>query len=289
MRKYIIGVSGGPDSMALLEKYKKKIVAVCHVNYHDREDTDNDEQIVKDYCKKNNLILYIFDTKKDDISFYVDKNPQTFYRKIRYDFFLKIAKELNIKKCLIAHNKDDLLETAYMVLEQNKKNLYLGLKRISKYKDLILIRPLLKYTKRKLYDFCIKKEIHFATDYTNFDDIYHRNIVRKILKEYNKKQIFSFYWKIKFFNFKNCYLRNKISFIFKRWSKKNFNIDYLNKQKYQLKVYLFYNFLLINGIEKINSNKINHCLDFICKKSNKHYRLSPNKNLYIEKKLLKIK
>lgn len=47
-QKYLIAVSGGPDSMALLNKKKNLIKAVCHVNYHDREDTDNDERIVRD-------------------------------------------------------------------------------------------------------------------------------------------------------------------------------------------------------------------------------------------------
>ena len=52
-KKYLIAVSGGPDSMALMNSYKKQIYGVCHVNYHYRDSSNRDEEIVKRYCKNN--------------------------------------------------------------------------------------------------------------------------------------------------------------------------------------------------------------------------------------------
>ena len=193
-KKYIIAVSGGPDSMALLNKKKKLVKAVCHVNYHDREDTDNDERIVKAYCNKYNIPLYIIDTQKNNIDDYLNiKNPQTYYRKIRYDFFVNIANKLGVKKCLIGHHKDDVLESAFMQIEKNKKNLYLGIRKKSYYQSLLLVRPVLNKTKKELENYCKKMQIDYATDYSNFSDIYERNVVRKKLANYSKKELNKFY------------------------------------------------------------------------------------------------
>lgn len=49
---YILGVSGGCDSMALLDMMNQAgyQIIVCHVNYHLREDSDLDQQTVEAYC-----------------------------------------------------------------------------------------------------------------------------------------------------------------------------------------------------------------------------------------------
>ena len=58
-KKYVIGVSGGPDSMALLDLvYKAGFnVVVCMVNYHKRVDSTLDYEVVKDYCDSHNIPL----------------------------------------------------------------------------------------------------------------------------------------------------------------------------------------------------------------------------------------
>ena len=56
----VIGVSGGPDSMALLDitKNSKLYIEVAHVNYHKRDSAKNDELLVRRYCKKNTKNLF---------------------------------------------------------------------------------------------------------------------------------------------------------------------------------------------------------------------------------------
>ena len=53
--KFLIGVSGGPDSMYLLWHLKNLNVIVAHVNYHKRIDSDNDQKIVEEFCKTYKL------------------------------------------------------------------------------------------------------------------------------------------------------------------------------------------------------------------------------------------
>lgn len=276
LKKYIAAVSGGPDSMALLNKKRFFIKAVCHVNYHDREDTDNDEIILRSYCQKHNIPIYVFDTRKDDISKYQKfANPQTYYREIRYDFFEEIAKRLNIKKCLIGHNKDDFLESAYMTISKSKKNLFLGIRRKSKYRDIVLIRPLLRKRKKDLERYCIKKHISFAVDYSNFSDIYLRNTIRKKIATFSNKEVKQLYLKAKVNNYLNFFLIRKIERKFLEWKKKKFSIIYFIRMPKQMQTYLIYNFL--NSFNVVpNENKITQVCDFLNKNQKnglKHFRL----------------
>jgi tRNA(Ile)-lysidine synthase len=69
----IFAVSGGPDSMYMLDLFHKtypemKIIA-AHVNYHFREDSDLDEKIVRDYCRKEHIK---FRSRKIDPKVYDD-------------------------------------------------------------------------------------------------------------------------------------------------------------------------------------------------------------------------
>ena len=87
---YIVGVSGGCDSMALLDAmYNKGIkVVVCHVNYHLRDDSDLDQETVSNYCSKYQIPLYVREINKEE---YGKDNFQSQARKLRYEFYYQIA------------------------------------------------------------------------------------------------------------------------------------------------------------------------------------------------------
>ena len=87
-KKYIAAVSGGPDSMAMLNMFKHKIKTVAFVNYKKRIESDYEEQIVKEFCEENNIIFFAYtvDWKKENEKI---NNFQAHARKIRYDFFAK--------------------------------------------------------------------------------------------------------------------------------------------------------------------------------------------------------
>ena len=60
-KRYLVGVSGGVDSMALLDMLVKKgyQVRVVHYNYHLRNDSDLDEKLVFSYCQKHQIPFYV--------------------------------------------------------------------------------------------------------------------------------------------------------------------------------------------------------------------------------------
>lgn len=183
MRKFLAAVSGGPDSMALLDKYKKQIVAVCHVNYNIRQTAKRDYLIVKRYCLKNKIKLFIKDVNKETYSQYHSNNFENVARQIRYEFFLEVSKKTKINTILIGHNLDDFVETAYMQFKRKSKSLYYGIKKKSNYKELKIERPLLHIRKKSLEQYCIDNSVSFGIDETNLSDEHERNKVRKIISK----------------------------------------------------------------------------------------------------------
>ncbi|GHU31987.1 hypothetical protein FACS1894166_04450 [Bacilli bacterium] len=179
--KYLAAVSGGPDSMALLNMYRKQIKMVCHVNYHRRPTANRDANIVKNYCKAHKIPCSVLNVtsamykKYDNLS----HNFQTMARLIRYDFFKTISKKTKISTILIAHNKDDFLETALMQKEKESAALFYGINELAQFGGLKVYRPLLSIRKPDLKAFCDIMEIPYGIDETNENDKYARNKIRK--------------------------------------------------------------------------------------------------------------
>lgn len=174
---YLVAVSGGPDSMFLLDNLLKsgfKIV-VCHVNYQKRLSANVDQEILEEYCVKNNLTLEIKKVKKEE---YNKTNFQDQARIIRYNFFNEIAHKYQIYNLVIAHHVYDLLET-YLIQKQRRAIVsYYGLKYKTTYKSLSVYRPMLELKKEDILDYLTLCRIKYGFDETNDLDIYERNKIR---------------------------------------------------------------------------------------------------------------
>ncbi|ABC01528.1 tRNA lysidine(34) synthetase TilS [Mycoplasma capricolum] len=184
-KKYLLAISGGPDSVFLLCNIVKiidsKNLVVCHVNYNFRSDSINDQKIVINLCKKFDLKLEILNINKDYSL--LKENFESWARFQRYDFFNKIAKKYQIYNLLVAHNFNDLIETYLLQLQRNNLVDYYGLKTVSHYKDLVVYRPLLDIKKSEILDYLKTNQISYAIDSTNTDIKYQRNKIRSIIDE----------------------------------------------------------------------------------------------------------
>ncbi|CAH1755782.1 23655_t:CDS:2 [Entrophospora sp. SA101] len=124
---WIAGISGGPDSMFLLDKLRQENykIIVAHVNYKRRVDSDFDEELVKQYCQKFSLPLEVYQVPNSEYNYV--SNFQDKARRIRYNYFQKIADKYQTKYIVVAHHLDDHLET-YLLQAQRKSLLeYWGL------------------------------------------------------------------------------------------------------------------------------------------------------------------
>lgn len=183
---YVVGVSGGPDSMALLDllRLAKYHVVVAHVNYHVRSDSDLDTALVKDYCEKYQLPLEV-----KEIFSYQAGNFEAQARKLRYDFYLTIGKKYNAKGVLLAHHRDDFLETVLMQQGRGMNDVPLGIATTSDYQGLKVIRPLMAYDKAQLVSYCDQNQVPYRIDSTNLESDYTRNYYRnEVLKYYSPTQ-----------------------------------------------------------------------------------------------------
>lgn len=185
-KKYIVGVSGGPDSMALLDmlRIKSYSIIACLVNYHKRSDSSLDYEVVHDYCIKHNIPLAY-----KEIFHYEKGNFQAQAREMRYDFYKEVAKLHNGDAVLLAHHFDDYLETVMMQKERKQEDGFWGILEMSKYEDLDVVRPLLNCRKIQLETYCQENSVDYRIDSSNLESDYRRNYFRnEVLKNYDENQ-----------------------------------------------------------------------------------------------------
>lgn len=191
--KIVVGVSGGPDSMCLLDILIKVCqnspsplaIVVAHVNHMIREEANEEEDFVKTFCEKNNIEFY---SKRIDVKKIANTNKigtEEAGRQVRYAFFEEVLKKTNSNKIAIAHNKNDKVETIIMnIFRGTGIN---GLKGIE-VKRGKYIRPLIECERNEIEDYCKKQNLNPRIDKSNFDNIYTRNKIRNIVIPYIKKE-----------------------------------------------------------------------------------------------------
>ena len=171
---YIIGVSGGPDSMALLDMaYNSGLkLVVAHVNYQKRPTAERDMNIVFDYCLNRNIIFEYRLVKQHQGNF------QKWARDQRYEFFQSLAHQYQAMGVLLAHHQDDLIETYLLQKQRKQVPLYWGINDQTVIDDLTIIRPLLDKSKSELIEYCMVNGIQYGDDESNASDTYTRNRIR---------------------------------------------------------------------------------------------------------------
>lgn len=184
---WVVAVSGGADSMALLDMaYQKQIpIVVAHVNYQKRETALRDMQGVQAYCEARNISCFVHCVEHYE----KNVNFQAQARDIRYLFFAKVIAQTQAKGVLVAHHKDDVLETYLLQKERGSIPAYYGIKEEGMVHHILVKRPLLAYTKEALVTYCEKQGIDYFQDESNLEDAYARNAIRHyVLAKYTKMQ-----------------------------------------------------------------------------------------------------
>ncbi len=190
--KVIVAVSGGPDSMALLNaliNLKEKLgcsLYVAHVNHMIREVADSETEYVQEFCKSRGIECFV--KKVDVISLANEKKIGTEEagRNVRYEFFDEIFNKINADKIAIAHNANDNAETVLMnVLRGSGIS---GLKGIEPIRDNKFIRPLIEIERADIEKYCEEKTLNPKFDESNKDNTYTRNKIRNVLIPFLKEE-----------------------------------------------------------------------------------------------------
>ena len=187
--RLLLAVSGGGDSMAMLDLLYKEgyHCEVAHVNFHLRgKDSDNDESVVRTVCQQRGLKLY---TKSIDTTRYAQENKLSIEmaaREIRYDFFNCLMEEHQLECVVVAHHRNDVVETFFINLMCGT-----GLRGLSGIapKNGRVVRPLLSFSHQELVTYLEDHNLDYCTDKTNFDTTILRNELRhQVIPDFESKK-----------------------------------------------------------------------------------------------------
>ena len=191
-KKFVVAVSGGPDSLALaaLSKaytycYKSKFYYVL-INHNIRRNSLQEAKKVKNLLKKKQINLKIISNKKK-----IEKNIQGEARNIRYELLSNFCLKNNIRSLITAHNLEDQVETFLIRLSRGS-----GLRGLSAMRPkskisskIDLYRPLLDTKKEFLIKISKKTFGNFIKDPSNKNLKYLRTKVRSLKKPLEKSGV----------------------------------------------------------------------------------------------------
>lgn len=275
----VVGVSAGPDSMCLLDIIKKKTnkIVVCHINHNVRKESIIEENYLKEYCTKHNLIF-----ESMTIENYNENNFENEARKKRYAFYEKILKKYKSNYLFLAHHGDDLIETILMkIVRGSNIEGYAGIKKRSVLKNYEIIRPLIDYTKEEIIEYNNSHNITYFIDSSNKDQLYTRNRFREkilpLLKEEDKNIHKKFIKYSETLQEYDNYIKNTIKENINKIFKENiiFTNELKKLDKFIQKNMLYY---ILNNIysNKDNIVKEKHIIDILKLIENKRPNITIN-------------
>lgn len=186
----VVGVSSGPDSMALLHILNSlKIelgykVIVAHVNHNVRKESNEEALFLQDYCDNLDIPFEYMKIEK-----YSDDNFHNEARNIRYSFYRDLINKYHANYLMTGHHGDDLMETILMrIVRGSTIKGYSGFSSCIKMKGYTIIRPLIFVTKDEIEEFNKLNNIPYRIDKSNYKDKYTRNRYRMNILPFLKKE-----------------------------------------------------------------------------------------------------
>ena len=191
-KKYLVAVSGGPDSLALVALtkaysfYNNSNFHYALIDHNIRKNSNEEAKKVRNLLKKRKIDLKIFTNKKKII-----KNIQAEARHTRYEILVNYCKKNNINILMTGHNLEDQIETFFIRLSRGS-----GLKGLSAMKPLTkidrkvkLFRPLLDVKKKNLVKISKKTFGKYFKDPSNSNEKYLRTKIRGLKKPLEKSGV----------------------------------------------------------------------------------------------------
>ena len=195
-KKLLIAISGGVDSVVLthLLHQLKFDISLAHCNFQLRsEESDKDEEFVKNLGKKLNLNTYTIRFNTNEYAANNKLSTQLAARELRYSWFEKLSNEHSFSHLLTAHHADDNLETFLINLSRGT-----GLEGLTGIPPIngSIVRPLLVFSREEILNYAKQNNIEWREDESNSETKYLRNKIRHqvtpILKELNASVLKNF-------------------------------------------------------------------------------------------------
>lgn len=173
--RYVIAVSGGVDSVVLLDKIANETnpqhIVVAHFDHGIRPDSAEDEAFVRE---KAGLYGMAYEFRREELG---ADTSEELARDRRYAFLREVAKKYS-GVIVTAHHKDDLVESIAINLSRGT-----GWRGVAVLDSQGIERPLLDMTKKEIIGYARENLLEWREDPTNKDAKYLRNAIRRKLEK----------------------------------------------------------------------------------------------------------
>lgn len=240
----LLGYSGGIDSKALfslLLEYKNIDLHVAHVDHSWRKESSKEAFQIKKELQRLKIPFHLKILKREKVL----KNVEDFYRRQRILFFKTLFKKYSFQALILAHQRDDLIETVLKRFLEGASFFNLkSMQEISFMEEMVIWRPLLSFSKKKILSYLEKKGLDPIKDPTNKDV--------KYLRARMREKIFPYLNKIFGKNIdKNLYAASFSSLEINNYLEKKVKKYFDQRKEGELGLYLdFSNFLHMENLEK---------------------------------------
>ncbi|MEI2404764.1 tRNA lysidine(34) synthetase TilS [Niallia taxi] len=195
-KKVLVGVSGGPDSLALLhflwsrESTWNISVIAAHVDHMFRgEESLEEAKFVEDFCKDRSIPIKWKQINMPAIIEETGRNGQMTSREYRYTFYKEVMDEYEIPFLALGHHGDDQVETILMRLTRGSSaKARAGIPFSRPFGPGSLFRPFLCLEKQEIEEYCNKYMLFPRRDPSNDKEVYSRNRFRKHVLPFLKKE-----------------------------------------------------------------------------------------------------
>ncbi|MDQ0202142.1 tRNA lysidine(34) synthetase TilS [Neobacillus ginsengisoli] len=185
--KMVVGVSGGPDSLALLHylKGQKEVrnlsIVVAHVDHMFRgRESFEDALFVKHYCEQYTIPFEMVRINVPELIKQTGNSSQIAAREARYEFYAKIMEKYNYPYLALGHHGDDQMETMLMRMTRGSSGkARAGIPFTRAFHKGIIFRPFLNLTKAEIEEYCKEQGLTPRLDPSNMKSTYSRNRFRK--------------------------------------------------------------------------------------------------------------
>jgi tRNA(Ile)-lysidine synthase len=181
----LIGVSGGPDSVALLNVMNQLVpelslkLAAAHLNHGLRKEAAEEAAFVASICDSLGLTCHI---GKEDVNRHRRRHKLSVEeagRKLRYAFYKSLVTVHGYDKIALGHHADDNAELILMFMLRGCGPA--GFSGIPPIRDGIIIRPLIRLTRKDILSYLEATELRSLSDRSNQDNRFLRNRIRNKL------------------------------------------------------------------------------------------------------------
>lgn len=176
--RYLVCVSGGVDSIFLLDFLNNSDVAieVVHFNHDMRADSVEDLRLVEKYAAEHNIPCW--SSTAENLTPASSENAA---REARWTFIEKIADFRGIQHIVTGHHADDQVENVFIRLMRGDPHFALTMDKLTEVNGFIRYKPLLDVAKDVIIRQATKLGLEWNEDSTNVSNRYDRNFVRNVL------------------------------------------------------------------------------------------------------------